>query len=144
MKVKFIKNHPDAVTPKKAHSSDAGFDLVACDSGEWNDEFTYIEYKTGIHLEIPAGHVGYIFPRSSISRVNQMLSNSVGVIDSGYRGEIKFRFRDTSDFAAHFRYKKGDKIGQLIIMPLPEIELIEAENLSESDRGNGGFGSTGK
>lgn len=144
MKVKFIKNHPDAVTPQKAHSSDAGFDLVACDYGKWDDEFTYLEYNTGICIEIPAGHVGYIFPRSSISRANQMLSNSVGVIDSGYRGEIKFRFRDTSGFAEYTRYRKGHKIGQLIIMPLPEIELVEVQNLSESDRGNGGFGSTGK
>ncbi len=83
--------------------------------------------------------------RSSISKVNQILSNAVGVIDSGYRGEIKFRFRDTEEWGNQLkRYEKGDRIGQLIILPIPHIEMVESDNLSESDRGNGGFGSTGK
>jgi len=141
MKVPFKKLHPDAVTPTKAHPTDAGFDLVAITDGTPSEDWTYIEYLTGIAVEIPAGHVGLIFPRSSISRVQQYLSNSVGVIDSGYRGEIRFRFRDSG--YVKDRYKSGDKIGQLVIMPLPKIELEETDALTDADRGTDGFGSSG-
>ena len=82
-----------------------------------------------------------IFPRSSISNTGLILSNSVGVVDSGYRGEIKFRFKwikDTTD------YNVGDRVGQLIILPYPSIETEEAEELSSTERGEGGFGSSGK
>lgn len=143
MIVYFKKLCPDAVTPMKAHQSDAGFDLTAI-SAAWDKNVTYLEYNTGICIEIPKGHVGLIFQRSSVSNVSQILSNCVGVIDSGYRGEIKFRFKDIINGVPQRRYVPGEKIGQLIIMPIPEIELIETENLSESDRGTGGFGSTGK
>lgn len=144
MKLHFKKIHPDAVTPTKAHPSDAAFDLTACDEGTWDETFTYLEYRTGICLEIPEGWAGFIFMRSSVSKVNQTLTNAVGVIDSGYRGEIKFRFRDTEAWGTEMkRYEKGDRIGQLIILPIPAIEMIEVENLTESDRGTGGFGSTG-
>ena len=145
MIVYFKKLHSDAIAPSKSHTSDAGFDLTALDSGTWDETYTYLEYRTGIAVEIPAGHVGLIFMRSSISKVNQILSNAVGVIDSGYRGGIKFRFSDTEGWGNQLnRYEKGDRIGQLIILPIPHIEMVESDNLSESDRGNGGFGSTGK
>lgn len=144
MQVKFKKLTPNSVTPTKANQADAGFDLVATD---WrvSEDHTYIEYKTGIAVEIPLGYVGYIFPRSSVSRVQQILCNSVGVVDSGYRGEIMLRYRQTWR-GGHFEpqvYRVGEKVGQLIIMPIPEIEFLEVEELSESDRGEGGFGSTG-
>lgn len=144
MKIKFKKLNPNAITPTKAHPTDAGFDLYALTMTK-NIDYLYIEYGTGIAIEIPVGHVGLIFPRSSISNVPQWLSNSVGVIDSGYRGEIKFRFKSALyGIGGGDRYQPGDKIGQLIIMPIPHIELIETDHLSESDRGAGGFGSTGK
>lgn len=143
MIVNFKKIHPDAVTPTKAHPSDAAFDLVAVSSA-WNESLTFLEYGTGICFEIPIGHVGLIFQRSSVSNVSQILSNCVGVIDSGYRGEIKFRFKDLINGVPQRRYAVGEKIGQLIILPIPHIEMVESDNLSESDRGNGGFGSTGK
>jgi dUTP pyrophosphatase len=102
----------------------------------------YYEYLTGIAIEIPEGYVGLMFPRSSISKTKQILSNHVGVIDSGFRGEIRFRFKklawDNGDL-----YDVGDKIGQLVIMPIPAIELVEVDELSDSERGEGGFGSTG-
>jgi dUTP pyrophosphatase len=99
-----------------------------------------MEYGTGLAVEIPEGHVGLLFPRSSISNSGLILTNSVGVIDSGYRGEIKFRFKHIPDTAY---YKPGDRIGQLIVMPYPEIDFQEVEELSSTERGEGGFGSSG-
>lgn len=102
----------------------------------------FVEYGTDISIEIPPGYVGLIYPRSSISNTPFSLCNSVGVIDSGYRGEITFRFRQTSSLGKP--YKPGDRVGQLIIVPYPKIELVEVTELSNSDRGTGGYGSTGE
>lgn len=140
MKINFIKLHEDAVTPKRAHDTDAGFDLVATECGF--DKTEMFICKTGIAVEIPPGYFGAIFPRSSIRNTPLILSNCVGVIDSGYRGEITFSFR----WHAHAgdEYKAGDRIGQIVILPLPEVEFEEVLVLSDSQRGTGGFGSTGK
>lgn len=136
LKVKFKKLHPDAVTPTYAKNGDAGLDLTAIYAISAEN---FIEYRTGIAVEIPEGYVGFVFPRSSVSKKkNFYLKNSVGVIDSGYRGEILLRF-NTSDS----RYDAGEKIGQLIILPYPTIQLEEVEELSSTERGDGGFGSTG-
>ena len=101
----------------------------------------YAEYGTGIALEIPKGYVGLLFPRSSITNTKHMLKNSVGVIDSGYRGEVKLRFTpdDTNN-----AYMTGNKIGQILFLRLPKIELEESEELSISERNSAGFGSSGK
>lgn len=146
MKVKFKKTHPDAVAPYRAHSDDAGFDLFAVDIKYKTDAslegvrlYEYYEYDTGIVVEIPAGYVGLVFPRSSVSKTVLRLCNSVGVIDSGYRGNIKLRFAGGK--GEHYRV--GDKIGQIIIMPLLDVDFEETSTLSETDRGSGGFGSTG-
>lgn len=154
MQVKIKKLHADAVIPKYAKPGDAGLDLRAVDNGEgitvfaakeneWDKETwsEYTEYRTGLAIEIPEGYVGLIFPRSSISHSSLSLSNAVGVIDSGYRGEIRFRFRVLNVHPV--LYRKGDKIGQLIIMPYPQVELVESEELSDSERGATGFGSSG-
>lgn len=147
MVVKFKKLNEAAQVPTKAHRADAGFDFYASDKGVYNSESNYVEYPTGIALEVPEGHVGLMFPRSSICHTDLRLTNSVGVIDAGYRGEIKFRFKTSGSshwFEVHNRYEKLDKIGQLIIIPIPEIELEEATELSSSVRGEGGFGSSGR
>src|SRR6185369_4003370 len=106
----------------------------------------YIEYGTGLAFEIPEGYVGLLFPRSSASNYDLILSNCVGVVDSGYRGEVKFRFKHASLFKRVmayvrslgrdnlFEYEISDKVGQLIIMPYPKVRFIEAEELSKSDR----------
>ena len=141
MKVKFKKLDEKAVTPTKAHPTDAAFDLTAIsvkDDGVRNT----LTYGTGIAVEIPKGYVGLLFPRSSICKKMLTLANSVGIIDSGYTGEIKVVFRIEQPHI--LRYAKGDRIAQLVILPYPEIELVEAEMLEDSDRGTGGFGSTGK
>lgn len=216
MKIRFKKLSPNAVTPSRAHSSDAGFDLTA--TSLVFDREGNATYGFGIAVEIPDGYVGLVFPRSSISKKDLILSNSVGVIDSGYRGEIMAKFKpallyvdnpplpsattnsidpqggtDQTDirtqsvefygkYSASFDfylrwynrdipfdydgyhdsidplytvgrvpntlnprvYGIGDRVAQLIILKLPEIELEEATELTPSDRGEGGYGSTGK
>lgn len=136
IEIKFKKLHEDAKEPKKAHDSDAGFDLWANSVGQGNGA---IVYGTGLSVEIPKGLTGFIFPRSSVYKTGMRLANSVGVIDSGYRGEIKLIYYDSKT-----PYELGDRVGQLVVIPTPEIKLIEADQLSESDRGQGGFGSSGK
>lgn len=136
MKVKIKKLHPDAVIPKKAHADDAGFDLTAV-AVEYPKGVYLTKYSFGIAIEIPKNHVGLIFPRSSVWKTDQLLSNSVGVIDCGYTGEISAIFHGTG-------YKVGDRVAQLIIMPIPSIEFEEVETLEETPRGAGGYGSTGK
>ena len=166
MKIQIKKLHPDAVIPSYAKPGDAGMDLTAIsqrtETGT-EENGDYLEYGTGLAIEIPEGHVGLIFPRSSVSKKDLFLANAVGVIDSGYRGEIKLRFKleqtfdaldswvddqlyyteDDRKFYANV-YKVGDKIGQLIVIPYPHVDLVETEELGSSDRGEGGFGSTGK
>lgn len=138
MKVKIKKLNEDAVIPKYSREGDAGLDLTAT-SRELKDGLFC--YGTGIAIEIPEGHVGLLYPRSSISKTNLILSNHVGVIDSNYRGEIILKFRSSSDFPTIFLV--GDRIAQLIIVPYPTIEFEEVEQLSETNRGSNGFGSSG-
>lgn len=140
MNVKIKKLSPNAVIPVYAKQGDAGLDLVAIRE-EWNDENTMVTYDTGLAIEIPEGHVGLLFPRSSVSKTELTLANSVGVIDSGYRGPIMFKFRYLDEGMV---YDVGDKIGQILIVPYPQITFEEVDELSSTDRGEGGFGSTGK
>jgi dUTP pyrophosphatase len=151
MQVRVKKLHPDAVIPSYAKAGDAGMDMVAI-SADISKDGLFIEYGTGIAVEIPEGYVGLMFPRSSLSKTTMVLSNHVGVIDSGYRGEIKFRFKDLNmqqEFDGQWYgdetvYEVGNKIGQLVILPYPQIELVETDELNESERGADGFGSSGK
>ena len=144
MKVKFLKLVDTAVTPSYAKPGDAGMDITAI-AHKINTEHNFIEYHTGLAFEIPEGHVGLLFPRSSVSKKDLSLANCVGVVDSGYRGEITFRYKFDSDsyFANVKRYQDGDRVGQLVILPYPEIELQEVNHLTTSSRGIGGYGSTG-
>ena len=102
--------------------------------------YAYIEYDTGLAFEFPEDHTMLVFPRSSISNQGLILSNSVGVVDEGYRSSIKFRFKWIKGGS---KYNVGDRIGQFMIIPRPKIELEEVEELSKTNRGSGGFGSTG-
>lgn len=139
IEIKFKKLCAEAVMPTKAHQSDAGADLTAT-SKHWDDEKQCWIYGTGIATEIPEGYVGLVFPRSSIRKYGLALANSIGVIDSGYRGEIMCSFKPTGSCPT---YNVGDKIAQMIIMPYPETNYIEATELSDSERGENGHGSTG-
>lgn len=142
MQLKFKRLHADAVIPQYAKAGDAGLDLVATEIiFNDTDDFGNINVKFGLAVEIPENHVGLLFPRSSIYKNNTLLCNSVGVIDSGYRGELQaFMLGDIETFG----YKKGDKVLQLVIMPIPALEVIEVEELSNTERGKTGFGSSGK
>lgn len=140
MQVKVKRLHPESVIPSYAKKGDAGLDLTAV-SEEWNENNSMVTYGTGLSIEIPEGYVGLLFPRSSVCKTSLNLSNSVGVIDSGYRGEIMLKYRYPEQGLV---YDLGDRVGQLIIMPYPQIELIEAEELSSTERGAGGYGSSGK
>lgn len=143
MKVKIKRLHPDAVIPQKAHAADAGFDLTAL-SMEYDSLNDCIVYHTGLAFEIPQGYVGMLFPRSSIFKKNLLLTNCTGIIDSSYRGEVLAKFkRLTSDSRLSSIYIIGERIAQLVILPYPEIEFEEVAELSDSDRGTGGYGSTG-
>jgi dUTP pyrophosphatase len=161
IQVKFRRISPDATVPTKAHASDSGFDLTAV-SEPFVGEDGYLQYHTGIALELPEGYEGQIRPRSSISKYDLVLANGgPGTIDESYRGEIIVRFKPVDRFAQgpfvsglfptvstqnidKLRvYHKGDRIAQLVIVPVPRVELIEVENLSETARGTGGFGSSG-
>ena len=137
MKIKVKKLHKDAVIPAYAKEGDAGMDLTAIKKQELNDN--YVKYYFGLAFEIPKGYVGYVFPRSSCYRKDQLLSNCVGVIDSGYRGEVSAVMIGNTDRG----YEVGERVCQIVIMPVPEVEFVESEELSESERGVGGFGSTG-
>lgn len=137
--LKFKKLCEDACVPFYSKEGDAGLDLKATSLVRTGD---YFEYGTGLAMELPKGFVGFIFPRSSISNTDHFLRNSVGVIDSGYRGEIKIRM--SVPLLGSKEYKIGDKIAQLIIMKLPIVNIIETRKLSDSSRGDKGFGSTGK
>lgn len=140
LEIKFKKLVETAKIPTKAHPTDAGADLTAV-SREWNEELKCWIYGTGIATEIPEGHVGLIFPRSSIRKYTLAQCNAVGVIDSSYRGEIMVSYKLTSDVEKI--YNIGDKIAQLIILPYPEVSYTEVESLSETDRGENGHGSSG-
>ena len=140
-KVKIKRLHKDAVIPSYSRQGDAGMDLVA--TSKFYDDFDNICYGTGLALEIPEGYVGLLFPRSSISKTDLTLRNSVGIIDSGYRGEITFKFNNILMSSCE-PYNVKERIGQLIIIPYPTIEFKEVEELSTTERGAQGFGSTGK
>lgn len=165
MQVKFKKLNKKAVMPTKAHPTDAGFDMVAVTKTVTDK---YVEYDTGIATAIPVGHVGLLFANSRVSKYDLDLTNAVGVADSNYRGPIKFRYRHTihpktATLAHRTKYfnlvkdiepvpvpfhpkefNVGDVVGQLIIIPIPDVEFVEVDELDETDRGEGGFGSTEK
>ena len=140
MIIKVKKLHPDAVLPTYAKEGDAAMDLYAAELIK--DKYGNYVYLTGVALEIPPGFVGLLFPRSSVSKTCLSLANSVGVVDSGYRGEIMLKYRHFNNLNS--AYKIGDRVGQIMLLPYPKIELIESEELSSTDRGSGGFGSTGE
>ena len=141
MLVKIKKLKDSAVIPAYAKPGDAGMDLTA--TSLHYDDYGNNVYGTGLAMEIPEGYVGLVFPRSSNRKTEAYLTNHVGVIDSGYRGEIMVSFKNRSKDDMHAPYKIGDRVAQIIIVPYPQIEFIEVNELSETERGEGGHGSTG-
>lgn len=169
LQVKVKKFHPNAVIPKYAKKGDAGLDLTAV--SKKFDKDGNIVYDIGLGFEIPDGYMGLLFPRSSNAKKDLILTNSVGVIDSGFRGSVAMKYKPSGVFADYngektseefensfdfvdfpkgeendldlILYEVGERVGQIIIIPYPQIQLIESEELSKSERGENGYGSTG-
>lgn len=146
MKLAFKKLHPQATTPTYAHNGDACFDLYAVGDMEKPIDIrpgVAVSIPTGIAFEVPTGHVMLIFSRSGHGFKNGVrLANCVGVIDAGYRGEVAVSLHN--DGRARFKVAHGDRIAQAMVIPRPAIDLTEVGDLSDTSRGEGGFGSTGK
>ena len=143
--IKIKKLVPEALIPAYAHYGDAGMDVTAT-SVEYDSKNDCFMYHTGLAFELPVGYVMLIFPRSSNRKTNYYLCNHVGVLDSTYRGELMlaFKCRDKEHYDRTIPpYKVGDRIGQIMILPYPTVYYDVVEELSETDRGEGGFGSTG-
>ncbi len=138
--VKVKKLDPNAVIPTYSKDGDAGMDLTITNIKE-NTTFS-ISYGFGIAMEIPKGYVGLVFPRSSVRNQDLILSNCVGVIDSGYRGELQATFKKTQGLDS-MSYNVGERGAQIVILPYPQIRMVESNELSNTERGEGGFGSTG-
>jgi len=161
MEIRYKKLSELAQTPYKKYEVDAGFDLYTT-RRKTTDK--YIEYGTDIAFEIPEGYVGLLFPRSSITKMDFILKNSVGVIDASYRGEIVFRFSNNfSELAENYthegqyiidfktqllrkpdQFEVGERCGQIVFLEIPKITLLETNGLSETIRGSNGFGHTGR
>ena len=143
LKVKVKKLDPNAVIPTYSKDGDAGMDLTI--TTIISETTTDVTYGFGIALEIPKNYVGLVFPRSSVRKYDLSLTNCVGVIDSGYRGEIQATFKKTSWLKGDSadKYVVGDRGAQIIILPYPKVSMVESEELSDTERGSGGFGSTG-
>jgi dUTP pyrophosphatase len=148
MNIKVKRHSEKAVIPKQAHPTDSGYDLVAINKEitTTEDGVTFIEYDTGISIEMPVGYDAEIFPRSSISKFDLIQANSVGKIDNSYRGTLRVRFKilGNNPIDSLKTYNIGDKVAQLIIRKTEYADMIEVDELGDTARGSGGFGSTDK
>lgn len=142
-KLKEITIESKGVLPTQAHEGDAGFDLTATRITQELDEANKVVlvYHTDVAVEIPDGYVGLLFQRSSVSKKSLMLTNAVGVIDSGYRGEIMLKYKVTTDALPRV-YQPGERVGQLVVVPFLQAKAAWAEELSETERGDKGYGSS--
>jgi dUTP pyrophosphatase len=142
MKLPVRRLDPGATLPARGHEGDAGLDLHASEAVTVRAG-RRASVGTGIALEIPPGHAGLVVPRSGLAaRHGIALVNAPGLIDSGYRGEVRVLLLNT-DAEAHFEVSPGDRIAQLLLVPFATAEAVEVEELAGSERGEGGFGSTG-
>ena len=143
MQLPVLRLKDDAVLPARAHPGDAGLDLHACEAAHLGPGERW-SVGTGVALEIPDGHAGLVVPRSGLAREHGIsLVNAPGLIDSGYRGEVRVLLLNT-DPAEVFRIEAGDRIAQLVLVPVATAEPVESADLGDSARGIDGFGSTGR
>lgn len=144
MTIKFKRLSENAVAPVKAHATDAGFDLtcshITTETSEAGE--VILVYHTNIAVEIPEGYFGAVVLRSSVAKKSLALTNCIGVIDAGYRGEITAKMKTTVPTIPSV-YNGGERFAQLLILPVPDVEFEESETLSETDRGENSYGSTG-
>jgi len=138
--VKFKKLHPDAVIPEKATSGSAGFDLCTVEDFVI-PSMSRVKVRTGLAIEIPSGYEGQVRPRSGLAaRQGITVLNSPGTVDSDYRGEVQVIL---INFGPEASFKSGDRIAQMVIGSVPSLSFEEVSDISDTERGEGGFGSTG-
>ncbi|MGB0120169.1 MAG: dUTP diphosphatase [Solirubrobacterales bacterium] len=143
MQLNFQILSEEATLPTRAHADDAGLDLYASESAHIGPGERW-QVGTGVAVEIPAGHAGLVLPRSGLAKRSGIsLVNAPGLIDAGYRGELRVLLLN-NDPAEIFRVKPGDRIAQLVITPVVVGEPVAVQSLSASERGEAGFGSTGR
>jgi len=137
-----VKLEEGAVLPKHAKPGDAGLDLSSMESVDiWPGQTVMV--GTGVSVEIPEGYFGLAAPRSGLaSKFGVTLANAPGIVDSGYRGEIKAALHNMSHMMHHV--EKGERVCQLLIVPVASVTCVQVDELSETERGDGGFGSTGR
>ncbi len=142
MRLGVLKLDPGAVLPARAHDGDAGLDLVSLEAVVIAPG-ARVQVRTGIAIDLPAGHAGLVLPRSGLAAKHGIaLVNAPGLIDEGYRGELKVLLLNT-DREQTFEVTAGMRIAQLVVVPVATPDVVELEALSETQRGDGGFGSTG-
>ena len=135
--------HADAVVPQRAYTGDAGLDLASCERVELGPGERAL-VGTGLAVAIPEGYAGFVQPRSGLAaRHGLTVVNSPGLVDSGYRGELRVVLLNT-DRTEPFVVEPGMRIAQLVVLPIPELELVEVDELPDSERGAGGLGSSGQ
>ena len=131
---------PDAQVPTRAYAGDAGIDLAACDRVELGPGERAL-VSTGVAVAIPDGYAGYVQPRSGLAAEHGIsIVNTPGLVDSGYRGELKVNLLNTD--REPFVVEPGMRIAQLVVLPVPDVRLVEVDELPESERGARGFGSS--
>lgn len=146
--IKIKKLTKTAQIPVKGHQTDACFDVFADRIEKLDADFCVV--YLGFALEIPEGWKAVCVPRSSLTKTKWLVQNSPGQIDSDYRGELQFRFRaipnspDCDSYYSNFPFNVGDRVGQMYFEPVHQVTFIESDNLTETKRNEGGFGSTGK
>lgn len=151
--IEFSKVHPDVPTPRRAHPTDAGVDLTAWSIDTGDEQGTDWEtdvispgvsrvFGTGVRVAVPEGYVGLLFARLSLGVKRRLdVANGTGVIDADYRGEVKVCLRNTGRI--HARLERGERIAQLVVVPCDLEEWVEVAHLDSTERGEGGYGSTG-
>lgn len=143
MDLPVAKLKDEALLPTRAHEGDAGLDLYSCESAHIGPGERW-SVGTGVGVEIPEGHAGLVLPRSGLARDHGIsLVNSPGLIDSGYRGELRVLLLN-NDPAETFRVEAGDRIAQLVLVPIALAAPVETAVLADSARASGGFGSSGR
>lgn len=140
-KVSIKKLTENAVIPKKMTSGAVGMDIVATSKTITPE---YIEFGTGLAIQVPEGYGAFLLPRSSLTKTCYVLNNSIGLIDTDFFGEMRFRFKMLAGYESLPGYEVGDRIGQLVILPVLDFEFQEIDDLGETDRSSEGFGSTNK
>lgn len=144
--IKIKLTHPNSKFPVKTHETDAAFDVFAL-GFKYNVALNFVEYDLGFQLEIPTGYKAILAARSSLSNMDWIIPNGFGVIDCTYRGNLKIRFKNLYqkiDYDTAPPFLEGDRIGQIFFSKVFDIDFMQTTELSETVRGIGGFGSTGK